>query len=555
MNRGLGGQIARRGRRGARRAPALLLAAGPLLAALLLLVARAPVHAQGWGGEERVTATTTDSETGLSKNPIAVDSRGNVHVVWCEQDGPSANYQIYSRRRRIVGWDAAQRAVPYLASYPGSGVGAKYPSLVIDHEDSLHMAWHDYRVAGIENVEIFFKSRGIDSAWDTTGAGDVRLTTSQHPETNGDNGYLPSLVQDGGGLLSVAWYDYRYDGLNAEILFKARVGGVWNLAPGDSADFRVSETAGNSIDPAVAADSSGNVHVVWADQEGGGSILYRRRSAATGAWGAVESVNAGGSAVGSPATAVGAAGALHVLWVDAREGSQAIYARARAAGGGWSAESRVGPSGKNAQEPAIAAGADGSLVAVWHDTRISLLNREVFFQKRPPGDAWDTTGALDFRVSNGTGHSTRPSLLVDRLGDTFVLWKDRRDGNNELYLRIWRNPALTGVAGAHPGDGRALAAGVPRLAAHAVPNPSRGSATIHLAIPAEGRLDLRVYDVAGREVRALWSGLVGAGDLERRWDGADAAGRTLPAGVYLLRATLGRERATTRLVLLQERGR
>jgi hypothetical protein len=516
----------------------------------IVLLRTAVAGAQAWAPEERVTVTTTDSETGLSRNPMAVDSRGDLHVVWCEQDGPASNYQIHSRRRRIAGWDLSRIAVPYLASYPGTGVGAKYPSLVIDSQDSLHMAWHDYRIAGIQNIEIYFKSRGIDASWDTSGSADIRLTTSDHPETNGDNGYLPSLVQDRQGLLCVAWYDYRYDGQNAEILFKARSGGAWDLAPGDGADLRLCETAANSIDPAVAVDSSGNVYAVWAEQ-GGGVILCRRRSAATGLWGSIETVNLGGNAVGSPAAAADPQGALHVLWTDAREGSQAVYARSRAAGGAWGAERRVGPGGKNAQEPAIAAAADSRLYAAWHDTRISLLNREVFLQERAPGGTWDTTGAADVRISNGTGHSTRPSLLIDRFGSAYVLWKDRRDGNNELYLRIRRNQALTAVGGA-AGDPAAGAPGdgAPAILARVAPNPVSGAAAWFLTIPRAGDLDVRVHDVSGREVCRLWSGPAEAGEIARAWDARDASGRALPAGVYFLRATLGMSRGAARVILV-----
>ncbi len=538
-----------------RRRPIWLRVAALFPSLTALLAAGPPTTcAQGWGAEERVTSTSTDSETGLSRSPLAVDSRGNLHVVWSEQDGPSANYQIHSRRRLIAGWDTSRKAVAYLASYPGSGLGAKYPSLVVDPEDSLHMTWHDYRIAGIQNAEIFFKSRGIDAQWDTTGASEVRLTTTSHPETNGDNGYLPSLVQNGVGLLAVVWYDYRFDGNNAEIHFKARSGGVWDLTPGDAADFRVSETAGNSTDPAVAVDSAGNTHVVWADQVAGGVILYRRRSAA-GSWGAVETVNTGANAIGSPAAAVDPCGTLHVAWVDAREGSQVILARSRSEGGTWGAETRIGPGGKNAQEPALAADTDGTLYAAWHDTRVSLLNREVFLQSRAPGGAWDSTGALDFRVSTGSGHSTRPSLLVDRFRNLHVLWKDRRDGNAEIYYRVWRNPALTGVEPpAADGEAAARVDGTDPLQARVHPNPTRGQATVRVSVSRSGPLEIRVYDVAGREVRALWEGFARPGEIARAWDGRDSRGGALPAGVYLLRATLGSERTTARLVLLPHGG-
>jgi hypothetical protein len=516
-------------------------------AALAALAAGAPAtggaRAAGWGAEERVTATATDSETGLSHNPLAVDSRGDLHVVWAEQDGPSANYQIWSARRRQLEWDAPQRAVAYLVSYPGSGVGAKYPSLVIDAEDTLHVAWHDYRIGGIQNVEIFTKSRGIDAAWDTTGGSDVRLTHSAHPETNGDNSYLPTLVQDPGGELIVAWYDYRFDGNNAEILAKAREGGAWDTTPGDAADTRLSATSGNSVDPAVAVDSAGGVHVVWAEPAPTGAVLVATRDATTKAWAAAETVSTGGTATGSPAACVASNGALVVAWVDTRYGGQAIVARERPVGGAWGAESRVSPLGANAAEPALAAGPDGRVHAAWHDTRVSLLNREIFLQSRASG-GWDSSGASDTRVSNAGGHSTRPSIVVDAAAGLHVVWKDRRDGNNEIYYRRWTDPVLTRVGDAP----RTAPAGA--IALRAAPNPAHAGTTLWLALGAGGSLDVRAFDAAGREVRALFRGVVAAGERALAWDARDGAGHALPAGVYFVRAAAPSGAATTRVLLL-----
>lgn len=46
---------------------------------------------------------------------------------------------------------------------------------------------------------------------------------------------------------------------------------------------------------------------------------------------------------------------------------------------------------------------------------------------------------------------------------------------------------------------------------------------------------LEVYDVRGRRVQARSLGSLGAGRQSVQWDGCDAAGASLAAGVYLLR--------------------
>jgi len=69
------------------------------------------------------------------------------------------------------------------------------------------------------------------------------------------------------------------------------------------------------------------------------------------------------------------------------------------------------------------------------------------------------------------------------------------------------------------------------------PNPFNPATTIALDLPRDGRLSLRVYDLAGRLVRDLSpAGELPAGRRVFRWDGRDEDGRALPSGSYLCRA-------------------
>lgn len=72
------------------------------------------------------------------------------------------------------------------------------------------------------------------------------------------------------------------------------------------------------------------------------------------------------------------------------------------------------------------------------------------------------------------------------------------------------------------------------------PNPSRGPTAFAwtLAEPADTRLV--VTDVAGRTVRELARGPRAAGLATATWDGRDARGERLPAGLYFARLTVER---------------
>lgn len=81
------------------------------------------------------------------------------------------------------------------------------------------------------------------------------------------------------------------------------------------------------------------------------------------------------------------------------------------------------------------------------------------------------------------------------------------------------------------------------------PNPAPGPATLRLELPRAARVDVRVFDASGRQVRTLLDGMLEAGAHPLVWDGCDRGGRRAEAGVYWVRARAeGRERSE-RIVL------
>ena len=67
------------------------------------------------------------------------------------------------------------------------------------------------------------------------------------------------------------------------------------------------------------------------------------------------------------------------------------------------------------------------------------------------------------------------------------------------------------------------------------PNPATAGSRVSFALPQGGTVDLSVYSLDGRHQRSLLSGTTVAGVHLIDWDGRDASGQTVPAGVYYLR--------------------
>ncbi len=88
-------------------------------------------------------------------------------------------------------------------------------------------------------------------------------------------------------------------------------------------------------------------------------------------------------------------------------------------------------------------------------------------------------------------------------------------------------------AGAAPAARAAVTA--PLVLDRPVPNPFRTSTTVRFALPEAGPVDVAVYDLAGRRVRALVAASLDAGEQRITWDGRDDAGARVSAGIYFVR--------------------
>jgi hypothetical protein len=82
-------------------------------------------------------------------------------------------------------------------------------------------------------------------------------------------------------------------------------------------------------------------------------------------------------------------------------------------------------------------------------------------------------------------------------------------------------------------------------------NPFRSTVSFTYRLASPGPARLSVYDLSGKHVRTLVSGVAGAGAHGVRWDGKDAQGRAVPAGVYFVDFRSDDHRASRRVVKLK----
>jgi flagellar hook assembly protein FlgD len=87
------------------------------------------------------------------------------------------------------------------------------------------------------------------------------------------------------------------------------------------------------------------------------------------------------------------------------------------------------------------------------------------------------------------------------------------------------------------------------MSLEARPNPFAAATTIRFELAQPADVSLEIYDVRGRLVRNVVDGRpMEAAAHELAWDGRDARGRAVGAGVYFARLTVGSVRVTEKLL-------
>lgn len=92
----------------------------------------------------------------------------------------------------------------------------------------------------------------------------------------------------------------------------------------------------------------------------------------------------------------------------------------------------------------------------------------------------------------------------------------------EIAVRLWKHDG-TGVPGM-PGSGP--------VGLVVTPNPFSAVAHVDIALEQQSSVVLRIFDLAGRQVREIPAGQLQSGSTRIDWDGTDDSGAALPSGMY-----------------------
>jgi len=371
------------------------------LAAGFLLLAQA---AQAdWQPVKRLTWTSGDSY--LPR--VAVDSSGNLHLVWYDLTG--GTYDVYYKKSMDGGatWSTSKRL-----NWPtGKSVD---PDISVGSSNKLHVVWVDYTTG---NTEIYYKKSTDGGATWSTGK---RLTSTADPTQH------PAVAVDSSDNVHVVWSDETPG--NYELYYKKSTdgGATWSTSK------RLTWTSGDSHSPALAVDSSGDLHVAWYDDTPGNTEIYYKKSTDSGVtWSANKRLSSTANNSDFPDIVADTSGNLYVVWDDKTPGNFEIYFRTSPdAGATWSASKRITWTSGPSWSPTISVDPYGNLHLAWYD--YTPGNSEIYYRKsNDRGTNWTPAERLTLTSSE----TWSPAICIDSSGNIYLVWNDNTPGNFEIYYR------------------------------------------------------------------------------------------------------------------------
>lgn len=255
----------------------------------------------------------------------------------------------------------------------------------------------------------------------------------------------PAIVADSVGQVHLAWQ--RNWG---SIQVSARdLDGVW-IAP-----LQLSPAGHDARYPALGADATGGVHAVWADQATAstGSIYYAYR-ASGGAWTTPISLIANTWLPTYPDVAFDSLGGVHVVWQYGYDGENNLQYAYKPPGGAWQAPSDVWDTPPGAYVPALAIDGNNVLHLIWKQS-----GTDVAYSTRSLSGSWSAPVV----VHHASNSVWRPDIATTGASTLIAAWRQQVGPQQQIFVSersggsAWTLPARLSLAQQFIGDGPSLA--------------------------------------------------------------------------------------------------
>lgn len=246
--------------------------------------------------------------------------------------------------------------------------------------------------------------------------------------------YYPDVAVAPNGTVYVVWEDSRYDTTpgSPPYVVDIFISSSSNRGATFSPNVQITNHSQSVVksQPAIAVDGVGTVYVTWWDNTG----LYLQKSSDGVSFSEPVEVSAGvnGTFKIAPSICAPAPGTIYVAYSSPDALVGRIFLATSADGGNTFSSVRVDDSTHSYRtNPDLAVGPSGSLNVVWQDERNG--DSDIFFSKSVNGGE---TFLPNVKVNDdvGTTDQDMPSVAIHNGGAVYVVWRDWRNGNSDIFF-------------------------------------------------------------------------------------------------------------------------
>jgi hypothetical protein len=354
---------------------------------VLLACAAGTLTAPAAAGAQTVDISAAGQEAAAPR--IAVDAAGDAFAVWAQKTSETA-FAIEAATRPAGGeWQPPQ-------VISAAGKNSLYPQAAVDPKGDLVVVWQGL---GAGNEVISAAVRPAGGSWQAPQA----ISQSGHPAEE------PQVAISPLGEAAAVWQ--RSNGTKTIIQASSHpAGGSWS-GPED-----LSLETVNSVEPTVAADSSGDLVAAWASNEDDIATASRPEGHP---WQAPANIpNAAGLPL-DPRLGLDGAGDAVAFWSVSLSSETEVRAATMPAGGVWQAPSTLSTPAVDGENiaSALAVNQRGEALAVWgrYENHVEHIQSATL----PAGGSWQA--AVD--LTPQSSHPRGPVVAIDAAGDAVAGWE------------------------------------------------------------------------------------------------------------------------------------
>ena len=366
-----------------------------------------------WDTVVALTRDPASQYTGYGRqHSVAVDTGGNVHVVWC--DARTSPQRIWYRRH-----NAGTQTWEPETMLTNLSVSCQRPGIACDEAGNVHVVWHTERYP---YYGIWYKRFSAQAA---TWRPDTLLDSSTSTKLR----LYPSICcQLGGNRVHVAWYGLADTGICYQVFHKE-----WQPGTGWAGAELVTEAPCFHDQVSIAANPDDDLCVAWCglDLPGVFNQVYCRRRVG-GIWQDPELVSdmAVSFTQYAPCACADDSGGFHLVWYGRSDEDfyHRIYHRLRTEGGWTDVYSLTTQADRQQQYPSAACLANGDCHVVWRGQSASSNTSQLCHARGTRSGVW----TFPERLTSVPDDVCHPGIAAAG-SDLHVVWYDNSAGNMDVY--------------------------------------------------------------------------------------------------------------------------